>query len=404
VIFNKYVTLIVSIFLVVVSSWVGISCFSYFTHKIPPHVKVVGIGEGRSYKGVVECSLTANNGYKISSVQIEIDGKPLVVDDAGSVNAKQFNLPFEFDTLGLSDGKHLLSLESVDSSYNANNNSKQIEFFVDNKALTAAFLQTDYKVLQGRTFQPKIQLNKAVSTAKVKIFSKAHNCFPESDDSTVYEGFVPVDCEQNPGEYLVEFEAEDAVGNVAKLAGSLHVNKANFSRQKGFYIPPEKLQSEREVSMNNKILSEALSKWLEKSPNKKMWNGPFESPTVIRRISTPFGEVRITPERGRYLHRAVDIVNTPKSVVWASQNGKIIIKERYLFTGNTVVVDHGLGVFTKYCHLDDFSDLEVGDVIKKGEPVGKIGMTGYANGYHLHWELMVGGVPVDPFEWTKKVF
>ena len=46
----------------------------------------------------------------------------------------------------------------------------------------------------------------------------------------------------------------------------------------------------------------------------------------------------------------------------------------------------------------------VGDAIRKGEPVGNVGMTGYANGYHLHWELMVGGVPVEPFEWTKNVF
>jgi murein DD-endopeptidase MepM/ murein hydrolase activator NlpD len=104
------------------------------------------------------------------------------------------------------------------------------------------------------------------------------------------------------------------------------------------------------------------------------------------------------------LHKAVDIVNNPKSVVWASQNGRVIIKDRYLFSGNTVVIDHGLGVFTKYYHLDDFAELEVGDSIKKGEPVGKLGITGYANGYHLHWELMVDGVPVEPFEWTKHVF
>ena len=58
----------------------------------------------------------------------------------------------------------------------------------------------------------------------------------------------------------------------------------------------------------------------------------------------------------------------------------------------------------KYFHLDDFADIEVGDFIRKGQPVGKLGVTGYANGYHLHWELTVNGVPVDPVEWTKKVF
>lgn len=156
--------------------------------------------------------------------------------------------------------------------------------------------------------------------------------------------------------------------------------------------------------MNSKILAEALQKWIEHSPNKKLWTGSFEVPTVIRKITTPFGEIRITPEMGRYYHRAVDIANTPRSVVWASQKGKVIIKDRYVMSGNTIVLDHGLGVFTKYFHLDDFADIEVGDTLNKGEPVGKVGMTGYANGYHLHWELSVNGVSVDPLEWTKSVY
>jgi murein DD-endopeptidase MepM/ murein hydrolase activator NlpD len=143
---------------------------------------------------------------------------------------------------------------------------------------------------------------------------------------------------------------------------------------------------------------------VERFTKRKMWTGEFELPTIVQRYSTPYGEIRTTPERGRYLHRAVDIVNHPKSVIWASQHGKVIIKDRYLHSGNTIVLDHGCGVFTLYYHLEDFADLEVGDAVKKGNPVGRLGMTGYATGYHLHWELRVGGMAVDPLEWTKKSF
>ena len=156
--------------------------------------------------------------------------------------------------------------------------------------------------------------------------------------------------------------------------------------------------------MNNKILSDALEKWLKESPKEKMWSGPFETPTVVQWIATPFGEIRTTPERGRYLHKAVDIANRPGSVIWASQNGRVIIKDRYVLSGNTIVIDHGLGVFTHYYHLEDFADVEVGDFVKKGNPIGKLGMTGYATGPHLHWALFVKNIPVDPFQWTKKSF
>ena len=104
------------------------------------------------------------------------------------------------------------------------------------------------------------------------------------------------------------------------------------------------------------------------------------------------------------MHQGVDLINNPKSIVWAAQIGKVIIKDRFLLTGNTVVLDHGCGVFTLYGHLEEYAELEVGDMLKKGSPVGKLGMTGNATGYHLHWEVRVNNVPVDPLEWTSKIY
>ena len=402
--FHKYIRPAAIGLVSLITFWLGSSIFTYFTYRADPEVRIMGLVDGGTYKGVAGCYLKGDNGYKVASVNFVLDGKPFSVDGASYVRSKKFQIPFDLDTLELSDGKHVLQIESLDSSYHANKKNDKIEFFVDNTPLKAALLKSDYSVLQGRTLHPKIQVNKHIKTAKVKLGSNLYDCFPDSENSTVYEAFIPVDCEDNPGEYLLSVEVEDKVGNVSKLSSTVQVKKVTFPKQKGFHVAPEKLDEEKEISMSDRILSEALKKWEEKSPEKKLWSGAFEVPTVIRRISTPFGEIRVTPEKGRYLHRAIDIINTPKSVVWSSQDGTVIIKERYLMTGNTVVVDHGLGVVTKYCHLDSFADIEVGDSIKKGEPVGKIGMSGYANGYHLHWELSVRGKSVDPIEWTKSVF
>ena len=384
--------------------WIGLGVFNYVSYRQKPEVLIVGLKDNNHFKGAINATLKADSGYKIAAVEVFLDGKPIDIDGAQRVRSKTFMLPFQIETMELANGLHSLEIHSVDSSYHKNKNIKTVSFFVDNLMLKGAFLNADHKTSQGRTIRAQIQLNKQVKKAEVNFLNKMYVCYPEEKSATIYEAFIPVECEERPNEYVMHADIEDHVGNKARLTSSVTIKQVNFPRQRGFTVSTEKLDEEKEVSMSNKILSEALDKWLLDSPKEKLWSGSFELPTVVQRYSTPFGEIRTTPERGRYLHKAVDIVNHPKSVVWATQSGRVIIKDRYLHSGNTVVVDHGLGVFSLYYHLEDFADVEVGEKIKKGNPIGRLGMTGYANGYHLHWEVRVGGVSVDPLQWTQKTF
>jgi len=86
------------------------------------------------------------------------------------------------------------------------------------------------------------------------------------------------------------------------------------------------------------------------------------------------------------------------------QDGVVVLKERYAHSGLTVGIDHGCGVVTLYYHLDNYGNVEVGQKIKKGTPVGTLGMSGYASGYHLHWEMRIYDIQVDPMQWTKHDF
>jgi hypothetical protein len=336
-----------------------------------------------------------------------LDGKEVEIRNEKVTGLKQFDVSLRLDISNLADGKHIFEVEAIDSSYHKNRSRDEWLFYVDNKPLKAAFLQQEYKVDLGRTVHVKIQANKTLESLHVKFLDEMYTCYPESNYSHIYECFIPIDCEMNPDEYILEAKVKDFVKNVTNdvtLLGKVVVKHVKFPKQKGFVVPKGKLEEEKDISLSMRILEEALEKWLQDSPSKKLWSGQFEIPINLQRVATPFGEIRTTPEKGRYLHKAVDILDYPRSVVWASQHGRVIIKDRFLQSGNTVVIDHGLGVFTLYFHLEDFSDIEVGDEIKKGNPIGKLGMTGYANGYHLHWELRVNNVPVDPFEWTKKTF
>lgn len=391
-----------------ITSWIGYGIFRYFTYAQKPVISMLVLENNGSYQNILTASLTADHDYKIRSVKLVLDGKPFEPTEnerlsiPTKINAKRFSYPFSIDTTSLSNGKHLLEAFVTDGSYKRNTNHFTWQFYADNIPLKAAFIEQTYKVDQGRTLHLKINVSKSLHRGEVTLFSKTYT-FSAEGDSHLYECFIPIGCEQAPGEQAVEVELEDAVHNKIKLTTSINVVEFPFKKQRGFQVSDEKLEEEKEVSLNAKILDEALEKWLGNSPKRKLWSGTFILPMEVKRITTPHGEIRMTPARGRYLHKGIDLVNAPKSVVWASQIGTIIIKERYLMSGNTVVIDHGLGVFTKYYHLDSFADIEVGDVVKKGNPIGRVGMTGYASGYHLHWELTVQNISVDPLDWTTHI-
>jgi murein DD-endopeptidase MepM/ murein hydrolase activator NlpD len=100
-------------------------------------------------------------------------------------------------------------------------------------------------------------------------------------------------------------------------------------------------------------------------------------------------------------HTGTDIAVPLGRPVLAPARARVALIDKVQLRGNIVVLDHGLGVFTTYGHLSEV-DVQVGQEIAAGQPFAKVGTTGLSEGPHLHWELWVGGVNVDPVEWTKR--
>ena len=89
--------------------------------------------------------------------------------------------------------------------------------------------------------------------------------------------------------------------------------------------------------------------------------------------------------------------------VLAPITGTVVLAEPLQVRGKVVILDHGLGVFTGFWHLSQI-DVEAGQVVGRGEQVGLVGNTGLSTGPHLHWEMRVHNMPVNPIQWMRQEF
>ncbi|MEX0849570.1 MAG: M23 family metallopeptidase [Candidatus Dependentiae bacterium] len=380
-------------------SWMGYRSIGYFFDNQLPVVSVHGMQNLSYYAGDIHCNIGTNKPGRLS---IWVDNAPLVQDF--NMHTKNKLYPFIIPTQTLTNGEHSFKVVCTDKSYNANSTAVEHSFVVDNKPLDAVFMhEKKLKVLQGRTLHVKFKVNKDIECAYVKALAERYDCFLESMQSDIYECFIPISCDEKANEYLFSVEVKDRVGNHITLDNAFEIVHCDFKKQT-IKVDPEKLKEEKERGRAIAELEEQLTILAQGSPKEKMWQGSFCTPIEIDRVTCEYGTVRTTQERGRYAHKALDVINRPKSVVWATQDGVVALKDRFDFSGNTVVVDHGHGILSLFYHLDDFADIEVGQKVSKGNPLGTLGKTGYATGYHLHWEMRVNNAQVDPMQWTKETF
>lgn len=121
---------------------------------------------------------------------------------------------------------------------------------------------------------------------------------------------------------------------------------------------------------------------------------PFLLP-VEGEFSSPFGRKRILNGQPRNPHRGLDIAAATGAPIIAPAAGIVVVTGNFFFNGNTVLIDHGDGLVTMYCHLHEVHVNE-GDTLVRGETFGSVGATGRATGPHLHWTVSMHGAKVDP--------
>ncbi len=139
---------------------------------------------------------------------------------------------------------------------------------------------------------------------------------------------------------------------------------------------------------------------VREADGRPRWHGLFLLP-VQGPVSSPFGVLGIyNGGAARWWHRGVDLAAPRGTLVRAANQGRVKFAGFLKAYGGAVVLDHGDGLRTCYFHLSRIL-VEKGQVLKKGQPLGKVGSLGIATGPHLHWQMMLNGFAVNPLQWVS---
>jgi murein DD-endopeptidase MepM/ murein hydrolase activator NlpD len=128
---------------------------------------------------------------------------------------------------------------------------------------------------------------------------------------------------------------------------------------------------------------------------ERLWRGPFTRPVAWDGAGEGFGARRIINGKPRMPHSGLDYAAGRGTPVVAANRGRVALVAEFFFPGRLVALDHGLGLFTLYMHLDR-ADVEEGAIVERGEPLGTVGASGRATGPHLHFAVHVRAARVDP--------
>jgi len=205
--------------------------------------------------------------------------------------------------------------------------------------------------------------------------------------------FVGLDLGLKPGSYPMTVTFETTKGVREAVRRDVVVEAKEFPMIKlwvkeDFALPPKEVQERirREAELVAWIYGIITPRWLG--------DGGFFQPSEGK-VFPNFGQRRIYNDRPRSTHAGVDIPAPEGDPIRAANSGNVVLASHLYLSGNAVIIDHGLGVFSFYGHMSKLL-VKRGQAVRKGDIIGKCGTTGRSTGPHLHWAVRVFDSRIDP--------
>lgn len=262
-------------------------------------------------------------------------------------------------------------------------------------------IRTPDILVQGRTGQMTVYTRRPL--ALVATWNNLPLVFTQAlTDSLQQFTFLPVHALQEPAPYTLTLTYTAANGLplthqqwLTVVAGDYASQVIDLPDEKGGLLAPE--VSEAEFNQVNAL-------WSQASPTL-WWTGAFTRPIGVQYETTsPFG-TRRNYNGGAYAttsyHSGQDFGAPAGVPILAPAAGTVVLAEPLQVRGNAVLIDHGRGIFTGYWHMSEIK-VTPGQQVNVGDVLGLVGTTGMSTGAHLHWELRIYGIAVDPMQFLTQ--
>jgi murein DD-endopeptidase MepM/ murein hydrolase activator NlpD len=377
------------------------------------------------HKAALTLSVAAARGNVAGAeVRVVQDGKPVSVFKQESPLGPRAELPVAFETaaLGLKEGSATIEVWSRDDFWRPLRGTPRavaaVPVTIDLTPPKLEVLGATRYVSPGGTALVAFRVDDAVRT-DVTVGPRtfpSHAYGPADRRARVALIALPADFSSNTP---MAITARDEAGNVTARGVPSELKPRAFPRDtiklsEAFLQakvpellpqrPPSQPLLDGFLVINRDQRKQAENEKLkvgERTADQPLWQGPFVQPRNTKVFSN-FAETRTYVYDGRevdrQIHYGYDLASTKQSPVPASNAGVVAFAGPLTIYGNTVIVDHGLGLQTLYAHLSSI-DVKPGDKVAKGHVLGRTGATGLAIGDHLHFEVLVSGVSVTPLEW-----
>ncbi len=254
-------------------------------------------------------------------------------------------------------------------------------------------------VVQGQTLVVKVHTQRP-ATISGTFGGQMLTFVPQEGQENIYWALAGVNAMARTGPYDLCLTAHDEAGGVATVTESVPLVAGDFEVQHIYLSPEVSVLLDPVLIRDERLRVAEVMGDFTPSP---AWTGLFQVPLHGEiRVTSPFGGRRSYNDGPAVsYHGGVDFGADEGTPVYAAATGRVALAEPLQVRGSVVILDHGMGVYTGYWHLSGIA-VQAGQTVLCGDLIGYVGDTGLSTAPHLHWELRVNNVQVDPWQWTEQ--
>jgi len=415
--------------LLIIAGGAGFVYFSPMFEKNPPKIEAKTTGY-TNLKNPIEIKLKDESGIKSYSVVLVGNNRADVIAESnGEDLGKEVTLKVKLPK-NLKDYQVKLVITAVDKSkwhfFAGNEAKKTVTLEVDKLAPDAQVVNNSYAIGKGGSAAAVVQVrDKNLKDAYILVNGKYKFKLTPFYKEGYYVALVAWPITEE--DFDANLVAEDYAGNIVRE----HI--PYYWKTRGIYNPKNV-----KIKISDKFINQIATRVLDRM-GMDIPNDPVEifktvnekvrkiNEAKIHEITSPvyeekvnsfyirrfkplpgsakradFGEIRHYIYNGkeisRAIHKGVDLAKVKRSPIYANNPGRVVASEYIGIYGNTLIIYHGLGLYTLYGHTSEFK-VKKGDSVRKGTVIARTGATGAVFGDHLHFGVYVQGYPVQPLEW-----